>query len=383
MLDWRPLVATIGRTLAVAVGGAALLAAQAAEARESAAPLASAGETHVVTALGTNWDRREVSAVQGDRVEWRWQDGFHDLWIVDAAVPLGEEAAAEERLSGDIVTPGAPAITRELTEAGAWDFYCKIHNGRGSDLDDMSGTITVAPGESDTLAPATTATLDPPNPGPGGTYAGPVTITLTATDAGGSGVDLTRYRIDGGADTPYGGPITVSAPGPHSVAYASTDNAGNAEAEQQVAFTIASGGSGAPPAPPAPPADDPIPPARPALATLRPLPKRLSGAALAKGLRVSGSCAEVATGRLTLTVSARQAARLGLPRKRATLARAAVACANGTFGATLTPKRKTRKALAKLRRSVKATLALTMSGTGGTVSDTTPLTIKGRKAKRG
>ena len=38
-----------------------------------------------------------------------------------------------------------------------------------------------------------------PQPGAGGTYTRPVTVTLTATDpAGGSGVDTTEYRINGG-----------------------------------------------------------------------------------------------------------------------------------------------------------------------------------------
>jgi plastocyanin len=392
MLERQPLSR---RGLAAAVAVAALLVAGPTPAAPGA--VAAAGDTHVVTALGSNWDRREVSAVQGDWVEWRWQDGIHDLWIVDAGVPPGEEAGFEQQLS-ETVVPGSPPVTRYLTEAGAWDFYCKIHSGRGSESFNMSGTITVAPGEADVLAPTTTASLDPASPGPGGTYAEPVTVTLSATDEGGSGVAQTRYRIDGGESKPYGGPITVSAPGQHAIAYASSDHAGNVEDEHEVGFTITTvaGGGAPPPPPPPPPPPSPAPsggsdppPAPVADAALRRVPRRISGAALAKGLRVSGSCAGVAAGSVVLKVGGKQAARLRLPRRPATLARARVVCADGTFTATLKPSRKARNALRRLRRTVRATLALTMRGDGGKradpaeLTDTATLRIKGRTVKRG
>ncbi len=53
------------------------------------------------------------------------------------------------------------------------------------------------------VAPSTTATLDPAQPGgSSGFYTGPVNVTLSATDDG-SGVDVTEYRLDGGAWTRY------------------------------------------------------------------------------------------------------------------------------------------------------------------------------------
>ena len=48
--------------------------------------------------------------------------------------------------------------------------------------------------------------------GPGGTYAGPVTVTVSTTSG-------TSVRIDGGPDQPYTGPVTVSGEGGHQVAY--------------------------------------------------------------------------------------------------------------------------------------------------------------------
>ena len=53
--------------------------------------------------------------------------------------------------------------------------------------------------QADETAPVTTATLTPAQPGNGGTYQRAVTVTLTATDGtGGSGVDITEYRVNGG-----------------------------------------------------------------------------------------------------------------------------------------------------------------------------------------
>jgi PKD repeat protein len=101
-------------------------------------------------------------------------------------------------------------------------------------------------------APATTAALDPAEPGPGGTYDGPVGVTLSATDAA-----FTEYRVDGGewvrsdnaeGDDPFVTAFTVSAAGEHVVEYRSTDAEGNEEAVQSVAFTIEEG-TGDPDAP--------------------------------------------------------------------------------------------------------------------------------------
>ncbi|HSI79393.1 MAG TPA: family 78 glycoside hydrolase catalytic domain [Solirubrobacterales bacterium] len=82
----------------------------------------------------------------------------------------------------------------------------------------------------DATPPTTLAALDPPTPGPDGTYDGPVTVLLTATDAS-AGIEATHYRVDGGAWQLYDAllPPTISAPGPHTVEYRSTDVAGNTE----------------------------------------------------------------------------------------------------------------------------------------------------------
>ena len=64
-----------------------------------------------------------------------------------------------------------------------------------------------------------------------GWYAAPVTVALSATDSGGSGVAATRYTTDGtdptAEGTPYTAPFTV--PTTSQVKFRSWDNAGNVE----------------------------------------------------------------------------------------------------------------------------------------------------------
>ncbi|MEV4557725.1 LamG-like jellyroll fold domain-containing protein [Kitasatospora sp. NPDC049285] len=87
-------------------------------------------------------------------------------------------------------------------------------------------TVTV---RADGTAPATSATT-----APGATIIAPVTVTLTAADAD-SGVARTEYRVRDGQWTPYAGPFTVTPDfADQTVAFRSTDTAGNAEPERQL-----------------------------------------------------------------------------------------------------------------------------------------------------
>ena len=108
----------------------------------------------------------------------------------------------------------------------------------------------------DPVAPVTTATLDPAQPGAGGTYTGPVTLSLNATDEG-SGVAKTEYQVT--TSSPFGALgqakllnaseeawVTYDAAnkprftdaGNYSIEYRSTDKAGNVEAIKTIAFKI-------------------------------------------------------------------------------------------------------------------------------------------------
>ncbi|HEV8462621.1 MAG TPA: chitobiase/beta-hexosaminidase C-terminal domain-containing protein [Gaiellaceae bacterium] len=95
----------------------------------------------------------------------------------------------------------------------------------------------------DTAAPATTMSCNGAACS-AGFYAGPVTVTLQASDTGGSGVQKTVYTTDGSDPsqsngTVYSGPFTVN--GTATVKYRSYDNAGNAESTGSQLIQIAAG----------------------------------------------------------------------------------------------------------------------------------------------
>ena len=82
----------------------------------------------------------------------------------------------------------------------------------------------------DGAAPVTTSSTD------SAWHRSAVTVTLTATDAQ-SGVDYTRYRVDGAA-WQTGTSFVVSGDGVHSVQFYSVDNAGNAESTKSAQVKI-------------------------------------------------------------------------------------------------------------------------------------------------
>jgi len=99
----------------------------------------------------------------------------------------------------------------------------------------------VSPGEpqvtSDAFAPTTTASLAG-TLGQNGWYLSAVTVTLSATDAGGSGVAYTEYRR-GGAWARYTGPLVVAdESGGNVVEFRSADNVGNLEEVRAVTIPI-------------------------------------------------------------------------------------------------------------------------------------------------
>jgi hypothetical protein len=90
----------------------------------------------------------------------------------------------------------------------------------------------------DATPPVTTAKLAG-SVGTGGVYVGPVTVTLTATDAI-SGVASTSYSLDGAKAQTYAGPFTVTSAGNHNLSFFSTNKAGDVEAVNTLGFTVAS-----------------------------------------------------------------------------------------------------------------------------------------------
>jgi PKD repeat protein/glucose/arabinose dehydrogenase/type 1 glutamine amidotransferase len=163
------------------------------------------------TALGSNQVR--FSSAGSGGVSYRWEFGD------------GSPASTEANPTHTYPAPGN--YTAKLTVTYADD---------GTSVKEIPVLVLEAPDET---APVTTATLDPAQPGPGGTYNRAVTVTLTATDQGGTGVDRTEYRIDGGPFRGYTQPIRVASNGLHTIDYRSSDGAGNEEQTKSVSFTIA------------------------------------------------------------------------------------------------------------------------------------------------
>jgi PKD repeat protein len=94
-------------------------------------------------------------------------------------------------------------------------------------------------GLPDTTAPTSTATPA------GGTFSGPVEVTLTATDED-SGVERIEYRLDNGDWTTYSAPVTISGNGEHTLEHRATDAAGNVGSVESDTYTIESAQTGAP-----------------------------------------------------------------------------------------------------------------------------------------
>ncbi len=211
----------------------------------------------------------------------------------------------------------------------------------------------------DRTDPTTTASLDPPTPGPGGVYEVPVEVTLDGDDgAQGSGIDRIQYRRGtSGPFQAYQGALTVSAPGEHTIQFRSIDAAGNFEAPGEVSFTI-----------------EEEPPPEPSV-EIAASPKTVKlRAFLRRGVEIDATCEAVDDGALMMTVTKPVANRLGL--ERLLLARAELSCEGGSASGTLEPGGKVSRALEDARRSVRTTLRLRMSGDAGTATDSRPLVLE-------
>ncbi|WP_115974530.1 OmpL47-type beta-barrel domain-containing protein [Streptomyces sp. 3212.3] len=136
--------------------------------------------------------------------------------------------------------------TAEVTlTPGRYFYHCTIP-GHGQ----MQGELVVTEGGgSDTTPPQTSAQVAGAQNAQGD-YVGAATVTIAATDEGGSGVDRIEYAIgDTGAWQPYTAPVVVDRTGSHKVRHRALDKAGNVSAENSVEFTVV-----------APPSDDTAPP---------------------------------------------------------------------------------------------------------------------------
>ncbi|HEY8467534.1 MAG TPA: plastocyanin/azurin family copper-binding protein [Solirubrobacterales bacterium] len=216
-------------------------------------PAAAQGATEDVYAIGlipqeSQWDRTEVEIAVGDTVRWIFNSDSsnppytnqpHNV-SVHPGVGTGNPAIFSSPI---VVNPTNPPTVYQYTfdQEGVYTYNCSLHPG-------MQGTVTVGDEPGDLSPPTTTLTLDPAEP-PGGVYEeGPVTVRFSATDGeGGSGVEVTEYRINGGdwvelenteGDDPFLSEFTVTDDGEYTIAYRSRDAAGNTETSKYKSFQI-------------------------------------------------------------------------------------------------------------------------------------------------
>ena len=196
---------------------------------------------------------------------------------------------------------------------------------------------------------------------------------LTRTDGDGSGVVATQYRLDGGDWRTYVGAVDVSASPATSSTTGRSTQVGNVENFKTAIFTIRPQTPQLSPQvlPQATPAPKPRP-----RAALEDLAARLrTVTALRTGrVAVRVSCQGVDRGTLRLTVTRAVAKRLKL--SSTTLAGGALRCgAEGRATLTLKPSTRVKRALARTKSSITATLTLSLRGSSGSARDTQTVTF--------
>ncbi len=131
--------------------------------------------------------------------------------------------SADDALSG--LAGSKPADSVLSTEGEAQTASASVSDKAGN-----TTTATSQPVKIDKTAPSTAVSA------PSGWVNSSVNVTLTPHDAL-SGVDATHYSVDGG-DEQTGTTITLNAEGTHTIAYGSTDKAGNVEKAKTVTVQI-------------------------------------------------------------------------------------------------------------------------------------------------
>jgi hypothetical protein len=156
----------------------------------------------------------------------------------------GTKTSATGGCAGTIIT--GTSCTEQSLPAGTWYYTvtptlslwtgAESPRSAGVTIDSTPPTVTVS-----SISPA-------PN-GNGYNNTGLVTVNLSATDIGGSGVASITYWVDSGTHTTVNvttAAVSVTGDGTHTVSYLATDNAGNASTTQTQTVKIDTVAPGAP-----------------------------------------------------------------------------------------------------------------------------------------
>lgn len=228
----------------------------------------------------------------------------------------------------------------------------------------------------DATAPTTTLLIN--GAAPAAEYPGAVRLVLTRDDGDGSGVVETQYRLDGSDWRSYAGAVDVTGNSGHKLDYRSIDKVGNVENFKTLLFTIRP--TTAQPSPQVLPQATPAPKPKPSAALAYLTARVRTTSALRTGkVVVRVSCQAVDRGSLRLTVTRSVARRLKLP--STTLAGGALRCGDEGRGTlTLKPSTKVKRALARTKQSITATLTLSLRGSAGSARDKQTVTFRGKQS---
>lgn len=134
----------------------------------------------------------------------------------------GPSGSVEWQLDNGVIKTASQAT---ITGVGPHVLKTRVQDNAGNWSDWKFSNVTVDGNlpQEDSDAPIDTTNV------PTNWRTGPVSITVTADDNGGTGVDYVEYRVDGSTivSGPVGVTFTVSTDGQHEIETRATDNAGN------------------------------------------------------------------------------------------------------------------------------------------------------------
>ncbi|WP_336922145.1 ThuA domain-containing protein [Aquipuribacter sp. SD81] len=173
------------------------------------------------------------------------------LTATDDSQATGGVVYTEYRLDGGDWTEYTAPVTVDPEVVGygehTFEYRASDASGNVSEI----GSITMLfdePEAEDTEAPSVDVTLDPAEPnGDNGWYTSAITVTVTADDGEGSGVETIEYQVvpaaqagtwDEDATSTYTEPVTIDDDGEWALHVRATDAAGNTSAPVVVPFNI-------------------------------------------------------------------------------------------------------------------------------------------------
>jgi hypothetical protein len=207
-------------------------------------------------------------------VNW---ESYHEQYTCTATNSAGSASATTREIKIDKTNPGISGSTSPPANANGWNntdvtahFACydqgpvrseiasctadQVIAGEGRNLTASGTAVDKADNSSgasvsvniDRTPPVTAVTLNPPVPnGKRGWYISDVTVCLNPSDpdladgSPGSGVDVTRYRVNGGSWQDYAGCFVVGTESLDNVVeFYSEDVADNIESEKDVHFKL-------------------------------------------------------------------------------------------------------------------------------------------------